>query len=130
MAINELNSEIISNLKKGPNDESREERQKEEFQMKLSLLQVIIGNKYFRQHFYLKSLTSFLLNFQEANNVLTSNNFDLQTENKGLNDKIILHELTINEKNQEVEELKQLLEAKSNELKSALKLVEVSTVSF
>ncbi|KAK7601104.1 hypothetical protein V9T40_008545 [Parthenolecanium corni] len=99
VAINELNSEIISNLKKGPNDESREERQKEEFQMKLSLL-------------------------QEANNVLTSNNFDLQTENKGLNDKIILHELTINEKNQEVEELKQLLEAKSNELKSALKLVE------
>lgn len=43
---------------------------------------------------------------------------------------MVLLELTVNEKNQEVEELKQLLETKSNELKSALKLVEVSTTTF
>lgn len=40
---------------------------------------------------------------------------------------MVLLELTVNEKNHEVEELKQLLETKSNELKSALKLVEVSS---
>lgn len=51
LVVCELNSEI-SNLKKEPDDESLVEKQKEEFLMKLSLLQVMNCFEYFRQYFY------------------------------------------------------------------------------
>ena len=61
-----------------------------------------------------------------ANNALISQNHRLENEHKILSEKVLLLELSLNEKNQEIEEMQNMLGTKSNDLKSALKLVDVS----
>lgn len=67
---------------------------------------------------------------QESNSFLSSHNNELQNENKNLNERAVILQLSINEKNDELQEMKSILESKSNDLKSALKLVEVRKLNF
>lgn len=67
---------------------------------------------------------------QESNSFLSSHNNELQNENKNLNEKAVILQLSINEKNDELQEMKSILESRSNDLKSALKLVEVRKIEF
>lgn len=59
--------------------------------------------------------------------MLTDSSVQLQEQNRLLSEKTFVLELSLNEKNQELQEMKDMLEAKSNDLHSALKLIEVST---
>lgn len=63
---------------------------------------------------------------KESNSTLIIQNQTLQNDNRILTEKTLLLELSLNEKNQEMEEMKNVLETKSNDLKSALKLIDVS----
>lgn len=67
---------------------------------------------------------------QETNKILSGNNYNLQNENKDLTDKAIMLEMSLNQKDQELQEMKNILESKSQDLKSALKLVEVGIIDL
>ena len=64
--------------------------------------------------------------FKETNVSLINQSQIIQNEHKILSEKTLLLELSLNEKNKEVDEMKNMLETKSSDLKSALKLVDVS----
>lgn len=67
---------------------------------------------------------------QETNQLLVDSNTELQNHNKALSDKTLMLEMSLNDKNRELEEMKEMMEVKTNDLKSALKLVEVRTPFF
>ncbi|XKL66077.1 hypothetical protein PGB90_009497 [Kerria lacca] len=69
---------------------------------------------------YLSELKS----LREENKELNLNKMELQNDNKNLTDKTIMLEMSVSEKNQELEEMRNTLDYKSNDLKSAMKLIE------
>lgn len=67
---------------------------------------------------------------QEENKELNLNKMELQNDNKNLTDKTIMLEMSVSEKNQELEEMRNTLDYKSNDLKSAMKLIEVCMLTL